>query len=107
METNVSAGLLIDWVKLLHLSENITKLKVFSLERYGLFVQSFSAKDVPFSEILKKRLIWIYKTDPRGLCRVTVRKKLILARELDLKTSFDEVYQFNSEHLREGSAMIS
>jgi hypothetical protein len=45
----------------------ISKLKGF-LRNVELFVQSFSAKDVPFSEILKKRLIWVYKTDPRGLC---------------------------------------
>ena len=57
-ETNVGAGLpLIDTIKLLHLSgENITKIKgVFSGTLSYLF-NNFSAKEAPFSEILKEAI---------------------------------------------------
>ena len=110
-ETNVGAGLpLIDTIKLLHLSgENITKIKgVFSGTLSYLF-NHFSAKDVPFSEILKEAIdSGFTEPDPReDLCGNDVgRKLLILARELDLQNEFDEVAIQNliPEHLREGSA---
>lgn len=108
-ETNVGAGLpLIDTIKLLHLSgENITKIKgVFSGTLSYLF-NNFSAKDVPFSEILKEAIDNGYtEPDPReDLCGNDVgRKLLILARELDLQNEFDEIAIHNliPEHLREG-----
>ncbi|WP_278034136.1 bifunctional aspartate kinase/homoserine dehydrogenase I [Flavobacterium nitratireducens] len=110
-ETNVGAGLpLIDTIKLLHLSgENITKIKgVFSGTLSYLF-NNFSAKDVPFSDILKEAIDNGYtEPDPReDLCGNDVgRKLLILARELDLQNEFEEVAIQNliPEHLREGSA---
>ncbi|SHF88999.1 aspartate kinase [Flavobacterium micromati] len=109
-ETNVGAGLpLIDTIKLLHLSgENITKIKgVFSGTLSYLF-NNFSAKDVPFSEILKEAIDNGYtEPDPReDLCGNDVgRKLLILARELDLQNEFDEIAIQNliPEHLREGN----
>ncbi|MDQ5929483.1 MAG: bifunctional aspartokinase / homoserine dehydrogenase 1 [Bacteroidota bacterium] len=109
-ETNVGAGLpLIDTIKLLHLSgENITKIKgVFSGTLSYLF-NNFSAKDVPFSQILKEAIDNGYtEPDPReDLCGNDVgRKLLILARELDLQNEFDEVVIQNliPEHLREGN----
>ncbi len=110
-ETNVGAGLpLIDTIKLLHLSgENITKIKgVFSGTLSYLF-NNFSAKDVPFSDILKEAIDSGYtEPDPReDLCGNDVgRKLLILARELDLQNEFEEISIQNliPEHLREGSA---
>ena len=110
-ETNVGAGLpLIDTIKLLHLSgENITKIKgVFSGTLSYLF-NNFSAKDVPFSEVLKEAIDNGYtEPDPReDLCGNDVgRKLLILARELDLQNEFEEIAIQNliPEHLREGSA---
>ena len=110
-ETNVGAGLpLIDTIKLLHLSgENITKIKgVFSGTLSYLF-NNFSAKNVPFSEILKEAIDNGYtEPDPReDLCGNDVgRKLLILARELDLQNEFEEIEIQNliPEHLREGSA---
>ena len=110
-ETNVGAGLpLIDTIKLLHLSgENITKIKgVFSGTLSYLF-NNFSAKDVPFSEILKEAIDNGYtEPDPReDLCGNDVgRKLLILARELDLQNEFEEINIQNliPEHLREGNA---
>jgi len=110
-ETNVGAGLpLIDTIKLLHLSgENITKIKgVFSGTLSYLF-NNFSAKEVPFSEILKEAIDNGYtEPDPReDLGGNDVgRKLLILARELDLQNEFEEIAIQNliPEHLREGSA---
>jgi aspartokinase/homoserine dehydrogenase 1 len=110
-ETNVGAGLpLIDTIKLLHLSgENITKIKgVFSGTLSYLF-NNFSAKDAPFSEILKEAIDNGYtEPDPReDLCGNDVgRKLLILARELDLQNEFEEIEIQNliPEHLREGEA---
>lgn len=110
-ETNVGAGLpLIDTIKLLHLSgENITKIKgVFSGTLSYLF-NNFSAKDVPFSEVLKEAIDNGYtEPDPReDLCGNDVgRKLLILARELDLQNEFEEIAIQNliPEHLREGNA---
>ena len=110
-ETNVGAGLpLIDTIKLLHLSgENITKIKgVFSGTLSYLF-NNFSAKEVPFSEILKEAIDNGYtEPDPReDLCGNDVgRKLLILARELDLQNEFEEIDIQNliPEHLREGEA---
>jgi homoserine O-acetyltransferase len=109
-ETNVGAGLpLIDTIKLLHLSgENITKIKgVFSGTLSYLF-NNFSAKDVPFSDILKEAIDNGYtEPDPReDLCGNDVgRKLLILARELDLQNEFEEISIQNliPEHLREGN----
>ena len=109
-ETNVGAGLpLIDTIKLLHLSgENITKIKgVFSGTLSYLF-NNFSAKDVPFSDILKEAIDNGYtEPDPReDLCGNDVgRKLLILARELDLQNEFEEINIQNliPEHLREGN----
>ncbi len=109
-ETNVGAGLpLIDTIKLLHLSgENITKIKgVFSGTLSYLF-NNFSAKEAPFSEILKEAIDNGYtEPDPReDLCGNDVgRKLLILARELDLQNEFEEINIQNliPEHLREGS----
>ncbi|MFM2369013.1 MAG: hypothetical protein RL619_1313, partial [Bacteroidota bacterium] len=108
-ETNVGAGLpLIDTIKLLHLSgENITKIKgVFSGTLSYLF-NNFSAKDAPFSEILKEAIDNGYtEPDPReDLCGNDVgRKLLILARELDLQNEFEEINIQNliPEHLRKG-----
>lgn len=110
-ETNVGAGLpLIDTIKLLHLSgENITKIKgVFSGTLSYLF-NNFSAKDVPFSQVLQEAIDNGYtEPDPReDLCGNDVgRKLLILARELDLQNEFEEIEIQNliPEHLREGSA---
>ncbi|MBP4139423.1 bifunctional aspartate kinase/homoserine dehydrogenase I [Flavobacterium geliluteum] len=109
-ETNVGAGLpLIDTIKLLHLSgENITKIKgVFSGTLSYLF-NNFSAKEVPFSEILQEAIDNGYtEPDPReDLCGNDVgRKLLILARELDLQNEFEEIDIQNliPEHLREGN----
>lgn len=109
-ETNVGAGLpLIDTIKLLHLSgENITKIKgVFSGTLSYLF-NNFSAKGVPFSEILKEAIDNGYtEPDPReDLCGNDVgRKLLILARELDLQNEFEEISIQNliPEHLRDGN----
>ncbi|MEP7094796.1 MAG: aspartate kinase, partial [Flavobacterium sp.] len=108
-ETNVGAGLpLIDTIKLLHLSgENITKIKgVFSGTLSYLF-NNFSAKDAPFSEILKEAIDNGYtEPDPReDLCGNDVgRKLLILARELDLQNEFEEITIQNliPGHLRDG-----
>ncbi|MBC7642685.1 MAG: aspartate kinase, partial [Flavobacterium sp.] len=108
-ETNVGAGLpLIDTIKLLHLSgENITKIKgVFSGTLSYLF-NNFSAKEAPFSEILKEAIDNGYtEPDPReDLCGNDVgRKLLILARELDLQNEFEEIDIENliPEHLIEG-----
>ena len=109
-ETNVGAGLpLIDTIKLLHLSgENITNIKgVFSGTLSYLF-NNFSAKEAPFSEILKEAIDNGYtEPDPReDLCGNDVgRKLLILARELDLQNEFEEISIQNliPEHLREGN----
>ncbi|RUT71062.1 bifunctional aspartate kinase/homoserine dehydrogenase I [Flavobacterium cupreum] len=109
-ETNVGAGLpLIDTIKLLHLSgENITKIKgVFSGTLSYLF-NNFSAKDVPFSQILQEAIDNGYtEPDPReDLCGNDVgRKLLILARELDLQNEFEEISIQNliPEHLRDGN----
>jgi len=109
-ETNVGAGLpLIDTIKLLHLSgENITKIKgVFSGTLSYLF-NNFSAKNAPFSEILKEAIDNGYtEPDPReDLCGNDVgRKLLILARELDLQNEFEEISIQNliPEHLRDGN----
>ncbi|WP_456312926.1 bifunctional aspartate kinase/homoserine dehydrogenase I [Pseudomonas shirazensis] len=109
-ETNVGAGLpLIDTIKLLHLSgENITKIKgVFSGTLSYLF-NNFSAKDVPFSQILQEAIDNGYtEPDPReDLGGNDVgRKLLILARELDLQNEFEEISIQNliPEHLRDGN----
>ena len=108
-ETNVGAGLpLIDTIKLLHHSgENITKIKgVFSGTLSYLF-NTFSSKEVLFSEVLQEAIDKGFtEPDPReDLCGNDVaRKLLILARELDLKNEFEEISIQNliPENLREG-----
>lgn len=108
-ETNVGAGLpLIDTIRLLHLSgENITQIKgVFSGSLSFLF-NTFSAQDLPFSQVLQQAIDKGYtEPDPReDLCGNDVaRKVLILARELDLQNEFEEVNIQNliPEHLRTG-----
>ncbi|MEZ4971417.1 MAG: bifunctional aspartate kinase/homoserine dehydrogenase I [Flavobacteriaceae bacterium] len=95
-ETNVGAGLpLIDTIKLLHLSgENITRIKgVFSGSLSYIF-NTFSEKDILFSEILKEAMHLGYtEPDPReDLSGNDVgRKLLILARELDLSNEFSDI----------------
>lgn len=109
-ETNVGAGLpLIDTIKLLHLSgENITRIKgIFSGTLSYLF-NSFSAENVPFSQVLQQAIQNGYtEPDPReDLCGNDVgRKLLILARELDLEKEFQEVEVQNliPEPLQQGS----
>ncbi len=109
-ETNVGAGLpLIDTIRLLHESgENITKIRgVFSGSLSYLF-NNFSAKDVPFSEVLQEAIDKGFtEPDPREDLggNDVARKLLILARELDLENEFNEVKIKNliPENLREGS----
>lgn len=108
-ETNVGAGLpLIDTIKLLHHSgENITKIKgVFSGTLSYLF-NTFSSKEVLFSEVLQEAIDKGFtEPDPReDLCGNDVaRKLLILARELDLQNEFEEISIQNliPENLRGG-----
>ncbi len=109
-ETNVGAGLpLIDTIRLLHESgENITKIRgVFSGTLSYLF-NSFSADDLPFSEVLQKAIDKGFtEPDPReDLNGNDVgRKLLILARELDLENELDDVKIKNliPESLRNGT----
>ncbi len=106
-ETNVGAGLpLIDTIQLLHLSgENITRIKgVFSGSLSYLF-NTFSAEDKPFSAILNNAIESGY-TEPDAREDLSgndvARKLLILARELDLSVSFEDVKIENliPKHLR-------
>ncbi len=95
-ETNVGAGLpLIDTIRLLHESgENITKIRgVFSGTLSYLF-NTFSEKDVLFSEVLKDAISKRYtEPDPREDLggNDVARKLLILARELELENELSEV----------------
>jgi aspartokinase/homoserine dehydrogenase 1 len=75
---------LIDTIKLLHLSgENITKIKgVFSGTLSYLF-NNFQP-DAPLLE-MKETIDNGYTEPDRDLCGNDVGRKLILARELDLK----------------------
>jgi aspartokinase/homoserine dehydrogenase 1 len=112
-ETNVGAGLpLVDTIKLLHLSgENITRIKgVFSGSLSYIF-NHFSEKEDSFSSILQQAIDKGFtEPDPReDLCGNDVgRKLLILARELDLHTEFDDVSIQNliPKHLRNVSNEI-
>jgi homoserine dehydrogenase len=107
-ETNVGAGLpLIDTIKLLHLSgENIVRIRgVFSGSLSYLF-NTFSSKEVLFSETLQEALDSGYtEPNPReDLSGNDVAKKLlILARELDLHNELSDVTIENliPENLRE------
>ncbi|QBA63380.1 bifunctional aspartate kinase/homoserine dehydrogenase I [Muriicola soli] len=100
-ETNVGAGLpLIDTIKLLHLSgENITRIKgVFSGSLSYIF-NTYSEKNVPFSEVVLEAMSLGYtEPDPReDLSGMDVgRKLLILARELQLR---NEIKDVNVENL--------
>ena len=96
-ETNVGAGLpLIDTIKLLHDSgENITRIRgVFSGSLSYIF-NTFSNENKLFSEVLKEAISKGY-TEPdsrEDLSGNDVgRKLLILARELDLKNEFEDVF---------------
>lgn len=110
-ETNVGAGLpLIDTIRLLHESgENITKIRgVFSGTLSYLF-NTFSAENVPFSQVLKEAIDKGFtEPDPREDLggNDVARKLLILARELDLENELHEVEIKNliPENLRSGSA---
>ena len=110
-ETNVGAGLpLIDTIRLLHESgENITKIRgVFSGSLSYLF-NNFSAKDVPFSEVLQEAIDkGLTEPDPREDLggNDVARKLLILARELDLENEFTEatIQNLIPEKLRNSTA---
>lgn len=95
-ETNVGAGLpLIDTISLLHLSgEKITKIRgVFSGSISYIF-NRFSVEKRKFSQILKEAIDLGYtEPDPREDLsgNDVARKLLILARELDLKSEWEEI----------------
>jgi aspartate kinase len=107
-ETNVGAGLpLIDTIKLLHHSgENIVRIRgVFSGSLSYIF-NTFSDKDVPFSQVLQEALdLGFTEPNPREDLSGTdvARKLLILARELDLQNELSDVVVDNliPEPLRE------
>lgn len=95
-ETNVGAGLpLIDNIKLLHLSgENITKLKGVFSGTLSFIFNSFSVKNLSFSEVLKEAIAKGFtEPDPRDDLSGTdvARKLLILARELDLENELEDI----------------
>jgi homoserine dehydrogenase len=95
-ETNVGAGLpIIDTIRSLHdAGENITRIRgVFSGSLSYIF-NTFSEKNLPFSEIVKTAMEKGYtEPDPREDLNGNdvARKLLILARELDLKNEFEDI----------------
>ncbi|MBZ0328363.1 MAG: aspartate kinase [Altibacter sp.] len=106
-ETNVGAGLpLVDTIKLLHLSgENITRLKGIFSGSLSYIFNHFSENEITFSSVLQQAIRKGFtEPDPReDLCGNDVgRKLLILARELDLHTEFEDVVIQNliPKHLR-------
>lgn len=106
-ETNVGAGLpLVDTIKLLHLSgENITRIKGIFSGSLSYIFNRFSENEITFSSVLQQAIRKGFtEPDPReDLCGNDVgRKLLILARELDLHTEFEDVVIQNliPKHLR-------
>lgn len=106
-ETNVGAGLpLVDTIKLLHLSgENITRIKGIFSGSLSYIFNHFSENEITFSSVLQQAIRKGFtEPDPReDLCGNDVgRKLLILARELDLHTEFEDVVIQNliPKHLR-------
>ena len=95
-ETNVGAGLpVIETVKNLHNSgEKIDKIRgVFSGSLSYIF-NEFSASDTPFSKVLSEASkLGLTEPDPREDLsgNDVARKLLILARELNIKTEFQDV----------------
>ena len=95
-ETNVGAGLpLIDTLKnLRHSSDKVQKIVgVFSGSLSYIF-NHFSQGDKPFSEVLSKAVeLGLTEPDPREDLggQDVARKLIILAREIGLKSEFEEV----------------
>jgi aspartokinase/homoserine dehydrogenase 1 len=93
-ETNVGAGLLATDNKIIASSgENITKIKgVFSGTLSYLF-NNYSAKDAPFSKILKEAIDkWPHRTrSARGFGNRCGSEIIDFARELICKTNLEEI----------------
>ena len=95
-ETNVGAGLpLIDTIRTLHQSgENITAIRGIFSGSLSYIFNRFGVEEVAFSEVLKAAVEQGFtEPDPRAdLSGLDVaRKLLILARELDLAVSMNDV----------------